>query len=237
MTTPFRKMFIGGAVLCLLVGASACIILWDELTEAFQAQTCRTPCPALTPAQLKAQVLKTYLHLQLDLNAERRDSSGAYQLALIARELTAQDLALAVNQGTLLGTLTSAEVRIESHAQIDALPLARLTAPATLLNYSLQQREAVVVPTGSVRPASLSEAEARFRDSRTASPTDTPTNTPTNTHTDAPPSPPSRPGKGCVATATTSSGSPPTRTSASCAVMVRATSKGLTSAGGTATAC
>jgi hypothetical protein len=166
MNTGRRKALLGIACLALIWGA---VWSWSnraEISEAFEVATCRVPCLALTPEQLRLQVIKAYLHRQLDRNIERHDIGGDYQLALVPRDVTAQDQAQGITDATLLAILTTNATVLGSYAQIDALGVESFAHDPSIAVYSLNHRRAQIIPTRSIRKASATEIKEYFRTKR-----------------------------------------------------------------------
>lgn len=170
MIAWFRRLLPGVAVVCLVIGIGLASLNRVEIAEAFRAATCRAPCPALAPEQLRLQVIKAYLHLLLDTNIERRDSGGNYQLALLPRDMTAQDVERSITDATLLEILTTNPIILGGHAQIDALNVDSLAHNPSIATYSLVHREAQIIPTRSIQKANATEIESHFRAFRTGKP-------------------------------------------------------------------
>lgn len=130
-----------------------------ELAEAYERVTCGKACPSLTADELRVNVIKAYLHHCLNVIIERHDYGGNDQLALLPVNLTAQSLAQGIKDSTLLATLTSNALLIQTHVQIDALEPSFLATHPSIAVYSLFHREAEVIPMWSIQPVSPQEVQ------------------------------------------------------------------------------
>lgn len=171
MNTWRRKALLGLVSLGLILGIRWIWLNRAEIVEAFEASTCRVSCPSLTAEQLRLQVVKAYLHILLDTNIEMHDPGGNYQLALLSRDMTAQDMARSITDATLLDILTANATILGSHAQIDALNIDSLVHDPSIATYSLVHRVAQIIPTQSIQKASATEVENYFRAYKTGAPT------------------------------------------------------------------
>ena len=163
MTTLYRKAFLLALMLSLLTGMGLVISNRAEISEAVQVATCREPCPALAPKQLRLNVIKAFLHHLLESNIDRHDFGGDDQLVLLPRDMTAQGIALGIKNSTLLDTLTSHSTVLKTHAQIDALTVQAIAGESSIAVYSLPHRTAEITPTRGIHAASVSEVETYFR--------------------------------------------------------------------------
>jgi len=143
--------------LCLALGA----FLWNraELAEAYERVTCGKACPSLTADELRLKVIKAYLHHRLNMNTERLEFASREQLVLLPVHLTAESLAQGIKESTLLATLTSNALLIQTHAQIDALAPSVLDTHPSIAVYSLSYREATVIPIQSIQPIRLQDID------------------------------------------------------------------------------
>ena len=160
MNTWRRKALLGVVCLGLLWGGGWA---WSNRAEIAEAVRCRASCATLAPEQLRLQVIKAYLHRQLEGNIERHDMGGNYQLALVPRSLTAQDMAQGIRDASLLATVTMGATILGSHAQIDALDVDALAQDPSIAVYSLHHRYLDITPTRSIQKASAIEVENYFR--------------------------------------------------------------------------
>jgi hypothetical protein len=130
-----------------------------ESAEAYERVTCGKACPSLTAEELRLNAIKAYLHHKLDVNIERLEFASREQLVLLPAHLTAQSLAQGIKESTLLATLTSNALLIQTHAQIDALESNILDKHPSIAVYSSSYREATGMPTQSIQPIRLQDLD------------------------------------------------------------------------------
>jgi uncharacterized protein (DUF2164 family) len=160
----WRRVALQGIVwLTLIWGVVWTLSNRAEISEAFEVATCRAPCLALKPDQLRLQVIKAYLHRELERNIELNDGSEMFQLALVPRDMTAQDMAQGIRDASLLGILTSDTSVLKTHAHIDALNIESLARHPSIAVYFLRLEYLDITPTRSIRKASMAEVENYFR--------------------------------------------------------------------------
>ena len=95
----------------------------------------------------------------LDINIERLEFASREQLVLLPVHLTAASLAQGINDSTLLATLTTNALLIQTHAQIEALESSVLATHPSIAEYSLSYRYATVIPIQSIQPIRLQDVD------------------------------------------------------------------------------
>ena len=156
-------MTVGMGVLAVCLALGAFMLNRAELAEAYERVTCGKACPSVTADELRLNVIKAYLHHKLDVNTARLEFASREQLVLLPVHLTAQSLAQGIEESTLLATLTSNALLIQTHAQIDALESSVLDAYPSIAVYSLSYRDAEVIPIQSIQPIRLQDVDPRLK--------------------------------------------------------------------------
>jgi hypothetical protein len=166
----WRRVSLQGIVwLTLIWGVVWTLSNRAEISEAFEVATCRVPCLALTPEQLRLEVIKAYLHRELDFNINSYSGGATFhKLVLLPRDMSAEDIVKSIKDQTLLAILTTDTNLLESHAQIDALTIESLAGDPSIAAYSLPHREVEITPTRSIRKATPTEVESYPRESRSS---------------------------------------------------------------------
>ena len=157
-----RPMAAWVSILTLCLTLGAVISNGTELAEAYERVTCGKACPSLTAEELRLNAIKAYLHHKLDVNIERLEFASREKLVLLPVHLTAQSLAQGIKESTLLATLTSNALLIQTHAQIDELESSVLDKHPSIAVYSLSYREATVIPIQSIQPIRLQDVDPRL---------------------------------------------------------------------------
>ena len=155
-----RPITVWMGVLALCLALITFMLNRTELAEAYERVTCGKACPSLTAEELRVNVIKAYLHYRLNVIINWRDYGHSESLALLPVDLTAESLAQGIQDSTLLATLTTNGLLLQTHAQIDALEPSVLVTHPSITKYSLYLREAEVIPMRSIRPASPQEMQA-----------------------------------------------------------------------------
>lgn len=130
-----------------------------ELAEAYERVACGKACPSLTADELRLQVIKAYLHFKLKSRKKASDGGGNHELVLLPVNLNAQSLAQGLEDSTLLTTLTTNALLLQTHEEIDALGPSILSAHPLIAWYSLHHRTAEVVPIQSMQPIRLEDVD------------------------------------------------------------------------------
>lgn len=143
-------------VLCLALGAF--LSNRTELAEAYEKVTCCKACPSLTAEELRLNVIKAYLHHRLSTTKTASDGGGQ-KLFLLPVQLDAQTLAQGLQDETLLKTLTTNTLLLDTHQKIDALDTNVFKTHPSIAWYSLQHRKATVIPIQSIQPIRLQDVD------------------------------------------------------------------------------
>ena len=146
-------------LLPLLVSMVWMISNREEVVEVFHETTCSASCPALPAEQLRLQVIKAYLHRQLNSSIERRGAGGYYQIALLPRDFTKEDIKQEIQNEALVRTLTTNATVLTTQAQIDALSIETFSNNPSIAFYSLSRRKAQIIPTRSIQTTTLADIE------------------------------------------------------------------------------
>ena len=157
--TWLRKTFLALALLSALIGAGLVVSNHDEIIEAFQQAACGASCPELPPEQLRLQVIKRYLHNQLASSIESRSAGGYYEIAILQRDLTREDIQQEIQNETLVRTLTTNATIFTSYEQINALRIDAFVNHPTIAFYSLSRRDVRIIPTRSIQATTQNKIE------------------------------------------------------------------------------
>jgi hypothetical protein len=125
-----------------------------------EAECANSTCPALSEADLRERVIKSFLHMRLAMNLERRDGGGGDLLVLLPAKVTAARLESAIERATLLDLLGAEALVLRTHVQIEALTVAVLDAHHVIASYSMNHREADIVSLDGFRSVSPDELSA-----------------------------------------------------------------------------
>lgn len=138
LASPPVVAWVGITGVCVALGTL--LSHRTELAEVCERALCGPACPALSAELLRRRVITSYLHILLDKRKAASDGLGYDQLALLPVRLDAQRLAQGQEAGTLLTTLTSQALQLNTHADIDALNPGTLAAYPTIAGLSLSYR-------------------------------------------------------------------------------------------------
>lgn len=150
-------VWIGVIGFCLVLNAF--ISNRTELVEVYEHIKCGDACPVLTAEDLRFRVVKSYLHHRLSVNIKRLEFASREKLVLLPVNLNSQKLAQGFEDSTLLTTLTTNSMLLETHSQIDELKPSVLTIHPSIAEYSLSYRTAIVIPIESIRPIRLQDVD------------------------------------------------------------------------------
>ncbi len=151
------NIWVGVLTCCLVFGMF--LSNRTELAEAYERVICGEACPSLTANELRLRTIKSYLHFKLKNRRKASDGGGNHQLALLPVNLSAQSLAQGIEDSTLLTTLTTSALLLQTPEEIDALELGILSAYPSIAWYSLHHRSAEVIPIQSIHPIRLQDVD------------------------------------------------------------------------------
>ena len=153
-----RPMTAWVSILTLCLALGAFLSNRTELAEAYERVTCGKACPSLTADELRFKVIKAYLHHRLSTTKTASDGGGQ-KLFLLPVQLDAQSLAQGVKDETLLKTLITNTLLLDTHQKIDGLDTKVFKTHPSIAWYSLQHREATVIPIQSIQPIRLQDVD------------------------------------------------------------------------------
>lgn len=153
-----RSIKVWMSVLALFSALGGFMSNRTELAEAYERVTCGKACPSLAAEELRLNVIKAYLHHRLSTTKTASDGGGQ-KLFLLPVQLDAQSLAQGVRDETLVETLTTNTLLLSTHQEIDALDTNVFKTHPSIAWYSLQHREATVIPIQSIQPIRLQDVD------------------------------------------------------------------------------
>jgi hypothetical protein len=154
-------IWVGVLTFCLVFGMF--LSNRTELAEAYERVICGEACPSLTANELRLKAIKSYLHFKLKTRKKVSDGGGNHQLALLPVNLSALSLAQGIKDSTLLTTLTTGALLLQTREEIDLLEPSILRAYPSIAWYSLHHRTAEVIPTQSIQPIRLQDVDPSLK--------------------------------------------------------------------------
>ena len=133
-----------------------CISNRAELAETYERLKCGgDACPVLTAEELRWRFIKSYLHFVLYDRRHDSEAKTTDQLVLLPTQLNAQRLVKEIEDGTLLTTLKTNALPLNTHDDIDALTPNILIKYPSIAGISLSHRQAIVSLMQSIQPILL----------------------------------------------------------------------------------